>query len=66
MSASVCAMESETGLCAGCLRTLDEIAAWPVVTDEARLAILQALKARRRARGQTSPADSRPRRRARV
>lgn len=62
----ICRLEPETGLCAGCLRTTDEIAAWPVATETERLQIVQALRERRRARGITSVADSRPRRRART
>jgi predicted Fe-S protein YdhL (DUF1289 family) len=59
----ICRLEPATGLCAGCLRTTDEIAAWPGATHDERMAILQALRERRRARGITSAADSRPRRR---
>ena len=31
---SVCRMDSATELCEGCLRTLDEIAAWGRMADE--------------------------------
>lgn len=44
---NVCRMEG--GVCAGCFRTLDEIACWANVDDEARRAILVAV-AQRRAR----------------
>jgi predicted Fe-S protein YdhL (DUF1289 family) len=44
------------------MRTLDEIAAWPAAGEAERLAIVQRLRARRRAVGRTSVADSRPRR----
>ena len=43
-----------TGLCRGCLRSLEEIAAWAGAADEARLAVLAAVEARRQA--QESPA----------
>jgi uncharacterized protein len=33
---SVCIMSASSGLCDGCLRTLDEIAAWSVMDDEAK------------------------------
>jgi len=33
---SVCRMDAATGLCEGCLRTLDEIAAWSTMDDAAR------------------------------
>ena len=61
----VCRLEPESGLCAGCLRSAVEIAAWPGADDVQRFAILEQLRVRRRARGRTSEADSRPRRRAR-
>ena len=44
---SVCVMDAASGYCLGCLRTLDEIAGWSVLDDEARRAILSALPARR-------------------
>lgn len=59
----ICTLEAETGLCTGCLRTVDEIGAWRDADNAWRLAVLQRLKERRRARGRTSAADSRPRRR---
>jgi uncharacterized protein len=59
----VCRLDPGTGLCAGCMRTLDEIALWPAADEAQRLAIVQRLRARRRAAGRTSAADSRPRRR---
>jgi predicted Fe-S protein YdhL (DUF1289 family) len=61
----MCRLDPGTGLCAGCMRTLDEIAIWPAAGDAERLAIVQRLRARRRAAGRTSAADSRPRRRHR-
>lgn len=47
------------------MRTAQEIARWPYADHGERLAILQALRERRRAAGITSEADSRPRRRQR-
>jgi predicted Fe-S protein YdhL (DUF1289 family) len=61
----VCRLAPVSGLCAGCMRTLAEIAAWPAAGHDERLAIVQRLRARRRAAGRTSAADSRPRRRRR-
>ncbi len=49
---NVCRMEG--GVCAGCFRTLDEIACWANVDDEARRTILAAV-ARRRARPDAVP-----------
>jgi len=46
-----------SGLCVGCGRTADEIAAWPAFTEAERLAIMAGLETRlssarsRRARG---------------
>ncbi len=33
---SVCRMDTASGLCAGCLRSLDEIAAWSTLPNAAR------------------------------
>ncbi len=44
----VCRMDDATGWCAGCLRTLDEIAAWSSLDDEGKRLVLAALTARRR------------------
>lgn len=43
---SVCRMEVSTGLCEGCLRTLDEIAAWGAMGDDDRLAVWRRLEQR--------------------
>ena len=42
----ICTVE-ENGLCAGCARTLDEIAGWSAMTPGERRAIMAALPARR-------------------
>ena len=44
---SVCRMDDAIGLCVGCARTLDEIASWSVLDDDARRAIVAALPARK-------------------
>ena len=49
---SVCKIDDATGLCAGCLRTLDEIAAWSVLDDAQRRAVWGAIAARREAQSQ--------------
>jgi predicted Fe-S protein YdhL (DUF1289 family) len=46
---NVCRMSARTGWCEGCLRTIDEIAAWSALDDAARQAVWQALEARRAA-----------------
>jgi predicted Fe-S protein YdhL (DUF1289 family) len=40
-------MDEASGLCLGCARTLDEIASWSVIDDDAKRAIVAALPARR-------------------
>lgn len=48
---SVCRMEPATGLCKGCLRSLDEIAAWSGLDDEGKRAIWARIEARATAQG---------------
>ena len=48
---SVCVLDAVTGYCAGCYRTIDEIAGWIDLHDDARRALLTALKDRRRRHG---------------
>lgn len=43
----VCHMDGDTGWCAGCLRTLDEIARWSVLDDVGKLAVCAVLPQRR-------------------
>ena len=60
----VCRIEPSSGRCAGCLRSLDEIAAWPTLGDAERLALWRQLRARRAAgapvarEGTPRPADA--------
>ena len=44
---SLCQMHEPTGWCQGCLRTLDEIAAWGGLDDAGRRRVLQQLRSRR-------------------
>jgi len=44
---SICRMSDATGLCEGCLRTIDEIAQWSVLDDQARRAVWDAIAQRR-------------------
>jgi predicted Fe-S protein YdhL (DUF1289 family) len=44
---SVCRMTPDTGLCEGCFRTLDEIAAWSAMANAEKRAVLAKLPARR-------------------
>jgi len=42
-------MSEATGLCEGCLRTLDEIASWSLLDDAQRRAVWDAIALRRAA-----------------
>lgn len=42
----VCVIHPETRLCTGCLRTIDEIGAWSLMSPEARRAVMAELPAR--------------------
>lgn len=44
---NVCRMDPVSGLCEGCLRTLDEIARWAQTTDDDRQQILAWVEQRR-------------------
>ncbi|MDR5818949.1 DUF1289 domain-containing protein [Caballeronia sp. LZ043] len=43
----VCRMNPETGFCEGCLRTIDEIAAWASCGDSEKRAVLARVESRR-------------------
>ena len=45
----VCILDPDTGLCEGCGRTREEIAAWYRLSEEERLAIMRGLEERMRA-----------------
>ena len=42
----VCRIDARSGCCEGCLRTLDEIAAWSTMDDALKRALWDALAAR--------------------
>jgi predicted Fe-S protein YdhL (DUF1289 family) len=46
---SVCTIDVATGLCAGCARTLEEIASWSRYSDDEKRAVLADLPQRRAA-----------------
>ena len=46
---NVCRMDAASGLCEGCLRTIDEIAAWAQLPEAGRRAVWAALEQRRAA-----------------
>ena len=43
---SVCCMEPDTGLCQGCLRTIEEITAWSRLPAVGKRAVWQAIATR--------------------
>lgn len=43
----VCRIDPDTGLCTGCLRTLEEIANWGRYSDHEKRAVNRTLAARR-------------------
>jgi predicted Fe-S protein YdhL (DUF1289 family) len=44
---NVCRMDERTGWCEGCLRTLDEIAAWSALSDADKREVWSVLRQRR-------------------
>jgi predicted Fe-S protein YdhL (DUF1289 family) len=54
---NVCRMDPASGLCAGCYRSLDEIAGWSRLDDAGRIVILAAVARRRR---ELAPDDGEP------
>jgi predicted Fe-S protein YdhL (DUF1289 family) len=54
---NVCRMNAATGWCEGCLRTIDEIAAWSTLDERAKRAVWTLLPARREALAAQAGAD---------
>ncbi len=48
---SVCELDSATGFCKGCWRTIDEIGRWSALDNAGRIPVLARLRDRRRAAG---------------
>ena len=42
----VCQMDPDTGLCRGCLRTIDEIVAWGSASDDVKRAVWMEIRRR--------------------
>ncbi|HMN64326.1 MAG: DUF1289 domain-containing protein [Burkholderiaceae bacterium] len=55
---SVCRIDPASGLCVGCLRTLDEIAAWGSLTDGAKRAIWNDIERRRGSKRDATTPDA--------
>jgi predicted Fe-S protein YdhL (DUF1289 family) len=51
---NVCKMDAQSGLCTGCLRTIDEITVWSRLDDRRRLDVLATI-AKRRQQGHGKP-----------
>lgn len=56
----VCVLDAPTGLCCGCGRTRDEIAAWGGMSEVERRAVMAGLEARLRAARLIPPEGARP------
>jgi predicted Fe-S protein YdhL (DUF1289 family) len=46
---NVCRMDAASGLCTGCWRTIDEIAAWSTLDDDGKRQVWQAIELRQAA-----------------
>jgi predicted Fe-S protein YdhL (DUF1289 family) len=46
---NICSIEPSSGFCAGCGRTIEEIAGWAAFSDEERHALMYRLPARMKA-----------------
>lgn len=57
---NVCRMDAASGLCLGCARSLDEIAAWSQASPAQRQAIVQQLPQRRARLGWPAQGEARP------
>ena len=56
----VCSIDAATGWCTGCLRTIDEIAAWGSLDDVARRTVWDRLPARRAERDRQAASEPAP------
>jgi predicted Fe-S protein YdhL (DUF1289 family) len=43
----ICHMSTQTGLCVGCLRTMDEITCWANATDDVKRKVWAAIEQRK-------------------
>lgn len=53
---NVCRMSERTGLCEGCLRTIDEIAGWSRLDDESKAQVWMLIAQRRESLPSQEPA----------
>ncbi len=54
----ICELDNVTGLCRGCLRSGEEIAAWPAASPELRCRILRCIEERREAAQADKPVET--------
>ncbi len=57
---SVCRIDEASGYCAGCYRTLAEIAGWGMMTDETRSGVWQQIRRRQALLDPVAPAGPPP------
>ena len=43
----ICTLDRKSGFCLGCKRTIDEVARWPMMDDDERRKVVEALKTRK-------------------
>ncbi len=55
---NTCTIDARTGLCMGCGRTLDEVAAWSTLDPARRAQVMHELPARMAAAGLSIPAKA--------
>jgi uncharacterized protein len=55
----ICRMDARSGLCEGCWRSIDEIAAWSALDDAGKRAVWQRIESRH-AQALGTPAPTRP------
>lgn len=55
---NVCVVDPYSGLCKGCLRTLEEIGGWSAMSDEERERVLSVLEERRNMESRPAPIQS--------
>lgn len=60
----ICELDPASGLCRGCLRTIEEIQDWPSSSNREKLEILRVIRVRKQelAKPDPSPAEEAPRR----
>jgi predicted Fe-S protein YdhL (DUF1289 family) len=55
---NICMIDPRAGLCAGCGRTLDEVAGWSTMAAPERARVMAELPARMAAAGLSAPAKA--------